>query len=95
VAEHELTPEQLAEALAKVPVRDLLVSSFSTFAQVGYVRLGEPARDLGEARLAIESLRALLPVIEEAAPEAVRDLRQLVTDLQLAYAEAARPDADG
>jgi hypothetical protein len=95
VAEQELTPERLAEELAKLRVRDLLVSSFSTFAQAAYAKLDPSLRDLVEARLAIESMRALLPLLEEAAPpEALCDLRQVVTNLQLAYADAARPEGD-
>jgi outer membrane biosynthesis protein TonB len=47
-------------------------------------------RELDQARLAIESLRALTPLLEEFAPdEALRDLRQATANLQLAYASAA------
>ena len=66
----------------------------STIAQLGYAKLGEEARDLEQARIAIDSLRALLPVLEGNAPEeAARDYRQVVANLQLAYAEAASAGA--
>jgi 2-methylisocitrate lyase-like PEP mutase family enzyme len=50
--------------------------------------------DPGEtARLAIEALRALLPVLERAAAEElVRDFKQVTANLQLAYADAAKAE---
>jgi hypothetical protein len=58
------------------------------------------ARDLEQARLAIETLRALEPVLREGGLDEaiVRDLEQARTNLQLAYAKAvseAEPDASG
>ena len=86
----ELTPEQLAEAIRRMKVSDLLLSTLSTIAQLGYAKLEPSSRDLEQARLAIESLRALVPVLEGAAPEeAIRDFRQVTSNLQLAYASAA------
>jgi hypothetical protein len=47
-------------------------------------------RDLDQARLAIEALKALLPVLEgNVPPEALRDFNQVLTNMQLAYASAA------
>ena len=44
-----------------------------------------------EARLAIETLRALLPVVRGEAPaEVVRDFEQVVANMQLAYADAVK-----
>ena len=47
-------------------------------------------RDLDQARLAIESLRALEPVLREGGVDEaiVRDLEQARMNLQLAYASA-------
>lgn len=82
--------EDLLEQFKRLKVTDILVSTMSTIAQLGYAKLGEDARDLEQAQLAIESLRALLPVLEGNAPDDVlRDYRQVVSNLQLAYAEAA------
>ena len=55
------------------------------------------ARDLDQARLAIESLRALDPVLREAGVDdaVVRDLEQARTNLQLAYAKAVEEDTGG
>lgn len=79
--------EQLeAEQLIKLRVSDLLIGTLASLVQLGYAKLGEGEAD--EARLAIEALRALLPVLEGAAAEdAIRDLRQATANLQLAYAD--------
>jgi hypothetical protein len=50
---------------------------------------------LAQARLAIESLRALVPVLEGSAPEeALRDFGQLLAGLQLAYATAVSEEPE-
>jgi hypothetical protein len=82
------TPEQIAEQIRRLKVSDLLVAETSTLAQIGYAKLGD--RDLEQARLAIDALRALVPVLAGAIPEqAQRDFQQVVANLQLAYADAA------
>ena len=82
--------QQLEEELKKLKVSDLLVQTLYTVSSLGYRKLSEEDRDLDEARLAIEALRALLPVLEGSAPdELVRDFRQVTSNLQLAYADAA------
>ena len=88
--EEEISPEELIEQIRQLKVSDLLVSSFSTTAQLTYAKLEESSRDLEQARLGIEALRVLVPVLEGHVPEDIlRDFRQLVANLQLAYAEAA------
>jgi hypothetical protein len=82
------TPEQIAEQIRKLKVSDLLLAETSTLAQIAYAKLGEP--DLEQARLAIDALRALVPVLGGAIPEqAHRDFQQVVANLQLAYAGQA------
>src|SRR5207245_275480 len=72
-------------------VSDLLVQTLYTVSSLGYRRLSEEQRDLEQARLAIEALRALLPVLEgSVAEELVRDFKQVTANLQLAYADAAK-----
>jgi len=90
VADERPEPDDLLEQFSRLKVTDILFSTMSTIAQLGYAKLGDEARDLEQAQVAIESLRALLPVLEGNAPEeVVRDYRQAVANLQLAYAEAA------
>ena len=90
---------QFEDELRKLTVSDLLVQTLYTLSSLGYRRLGEQDRDLDQARLAIEALRAILPVLEESASEdVIRDFRQVTSNLQLAYADAAgtaQPDPEG
>ena len=86
----EPSPEQLLEAVRQMKVSDLLLSTAATLAQLGFAKLDEPTRDLDQARLAIEAMRALLGALEGAVPDEVhRDFSQVVANLQLAYADAA------
>jgi hypothetical protein len=86
----EVAPEDLLEAIRRMKVSDLLLSTISTTAQLGYAKLEPDSRDLDQARLAIESMRALLPVLEgDVAKEVLDELGQLLANLQLAYAKAA------
>jgi hypothetical protein len=83
VREEQVEAEQLIKQLR---VSDLLIGTLASLVQLGYAKLGEG--EANEARLAIEALRALLPVLEGAAAEdAIRDLRQATANLQLAYAD--------
>ena len=89
--------QQLEEELKKLKVGDLLVQTLYTLASLGFRKLSDEDRDLDQARLAIESLRALLPVLEGSVDEGViRDFKQVTSNLQLAYADAAKGgDAEG
>jgi uncharacterized membrane protein len=90
----EPTPEQLIDAVKQMKVADLLLSTAATLAQLGFAKLDEPTRDLEQARLAVEAMKALLGTLEGAVPEEVlRDFNQVVANLQLAYASAAAPDS--
>jgi hypothetical protein len=83
----EPTAEQVVEELRKLKVGDMLVSSASMLASLACGKLAPDVRDLDEARLAIDALRALLPLIPE---DHRRDIQEVVTNLQLAYADAAK-----
>ena len=85
-----LTPEQLIEQFRQMKVSDLLLSTLFTLSQLAYGKLEPSARDLEQARIAIDAMRALMPVVEPALPpETSRDFNQVVANLQLAYASAA------
>jgi len=87
---------QLEEELKKLKVADLLVQTLYTVSSLGYRKLSEEDRDLDQARLAIDALRALLPVLEgSVADELVRDFKQVTSNLQLAYADAAAGKSEG
>ena len=88
--QEQLSPEQLLEEFRRFKVSDLLVSTFLTLSQLAYAKLDPAARDLEQARLAIDSMKALVPVLETAVPaETKRDFDQVVANLQLAFASAA------
>lgn len=83
--------KQVEEQLRQLKVSDLLVQTLYTISSLGYRKLSPEDRDLEQAKLAIEALRALVPVLEGAiGEEAVRDFRQVTANLQLAYADAAK-----
>jgi Domain of unknown function (DUF1844) len=84
------SPEELAAELRRLKASDVVLSLIPTLGQVAYAKLEPASRDLTEARVAIDAIRALLPVIDGIVPaDVTRDLQQLVTNLQLAYAGAA------
>ena len=88
-SEQELV-EQLQAELSRLKVSDLLLQTVYTISSLGYHRLSGENKDLEQARLAIEALKALVPVLEGAIPtEAVRDFNQVLVNMQLSYASAA------
>ena len=100
VNEEELARELAAE-LRRLRIEDLLIQTLITISSIGYRRLGltedtKDDRDLQQAKLAIDTMTALTPVLESVVPEElVRDFNQSVASLQLAYANAAGEGADG
>jgi len=97
VAESELpSEEELREALDRVGVADVLLQALTATASLGFRRVSSQARDLPQARLAIEALRALEPVLREGGVDdaVVRDLEQARANLQLAYADAVAERAE-
>ena len=92
--EQERLARELAEQLRNLRVEDVLVSTLLHVSSIGYRRLGATEdtredRDLDQARLAIETMRALTPVLEKFVPgDLVRDFNSSVANLQLAYAKA-------
>jgi hypothetical protein len=85
----ELTPEQLLEQVKQLKVSDLLLSTITTLAQLAYAKLEVTSRDLEQARVAIDAISAVLPLIRPHLPaELTRDLEQMLASLQLAYAAA-------
>ena len=95
MAEGDVSEQDLVDALRQLKVSDLLVQTLSTVSSLAFHRLDEEQRDLEQARLAIEALRALVPVLAGAVPpELTRDFEQVTANLQLAYARAAASAAE-
>ena len=97
-AEQERLARELAEELRKLRVEDVLVNTLMHVSSIGYRRLGASEdtrddRDLEQAQLAIETMRAITPVLERFVPaELLRDFNSSVANLQLAYAKAVSED---
>jgi hypothetical protein len=92
-ADEQKLIDELQAELAKLKVSDLLLQTLYSVSSLGYHRLNGEGRDLEQARLAIEAVRALVPVLDGSVPqEALRDFNQVLANLQLAYATAAEHD---
>ena|SRR5689334_7135270 len=85
---------QLQDEVRRLKVSDVLVQTVLTVSSLGFHKLEGDTRDLDQARLAVESLRALVPALHGFVPEqAARDFNQVVANLQLAYAKAVNDAA--
>jgi hypothetical protein len=101
--EQEAIARELAEELRKLKVEDVVVNTLVHVSSIGYRRLGltedsAGERDLPQTALAIETMRALIPVLEGFLPrELVASFEEQIANLQLAYAKAAKETgaADG
>jgi hypothetical protein len=94
----QLSEEQLRAAyeqeIKRVRVEHVLLENVVTMVNLGMRRTGlmpgtEDERDLGQVQLAIESVRALMPQIEQVAPQQVTPLRDAVSQLQMAFVQAS------
>jgi hypothetical protein len=97
--DEEEVAEALAEELGKLRVENILVGALIQVSAVGYGKLGlteetRAERDLEQTRIAIETMMALVPVLQQVIPEdLLRDFEQSVAGLQLAYAKAKSEEA--
>jgi len=87
--EEELRAAYEAE-IKRLRVEHILLDNVAALANLGMRRTGlapetESERDPEQVRLAIESIRALLPVLEQAAPSQIGAIRDAVSQLQIAY----------
>jgi hypothetical protein len=87
--EEELRAAYEAE-LKKIRIEHVLLENAVSLINIGMRRTGlapgtEDERDSGQVRLAIEAIRATMPLIEEAAPDQVGPIRDALSQLQLAY----------
>ena len=89
-SEEELRAAYEAE-IKKIRVEQILLEQLVTLINLGMRRTGlqpgtEDERDPGQVRVAIEGVRALLPLVEEGAGAEQADaIRQALSQLQLAY----------
>lgn len=88
-SEEELRAAYEAE-VKKLRVEHVLLDNVASLANLGMRRTGiapgtEDERDVAQVRLAIESIRALMPVLEHAAPQHVGQIRDALSQLQIAF----------
>jgi hypothetical protein len=77
----------VSESPVELPTAEQLAFESATlFASLAFGRLAEGTRDLEQARIAIDALKALVAVLPE---ERRTDLQSVLANLQLAYADAA------
>jgi hypothetical protein len=90
----EPTEEELRAAyeaqVKRLRVEHVVLENVVTLANLGMRRTGlspgtEDERDPGQVRMAIESIRVLMPMVEEAAPQQVGAIRDALSQLQLAF----------
>ena len=72
-----------ADDLSSIGVDELIVSAAASLASLGYSKL--EAKDLGQAKQAIDALQSLLPHVSE---DHRADLQQALTGLQVAFVTA-------
>jgi hypothetical protein len=84
--------QALEEQMRRIQVRDVLLQTVVTLVNLSARRLGlgggaAEERDVEQARLGIDAVRALMPLLpgEEAQP-----IREALSQLQLAYAQAVQ-----
>jgi hypothetical protein len=88
-SEEELRAAYEAE-LKRLRVEHVLLDNVAALVNLGMRRTGlvpgtEEERDPAQVRLAIEAVRAMLPVLEQAAPDQIGAIRDAVSQLQIAY----------
>jgi hypothetical protein len=97
-SEDEALARELAEQLAKLRVEEVILNALVQISSIGYRRLGATPetrddRDLGQTRLAIETLQMLVPVLRQVFPaEVVGSFESEVASLQLAYVQATKEE---
>ena len=104
--EEELRAAYEAE-IKKIRVEQILLDQVVSLINLGMRRTGlspgtEDERDLGQVRLSIEAVRALLPLIEQTAPPQAGPIRDALSQLQMAFVRlggaggpAAGPGSEG
>jgi hypothetical protein len=86
-SEEELR-ERIEEGLRKVRVQDVLLESVVTIINLTARRIGkEDERDLDQAKVGIDAVRALVELLE---PEPQAQVKNALSELQMLYAQHAR-----
>lgn len=96
--EEELRAAYEAE-IKKIRVEEVVLENVVTLVNLGMRRTGlapgtQDERDQAQVGLAIEAVRALLPLVEQSAPTQGRAIRDALSQLQLAFVRiGGQPDS--
>src|SRR5579875_4151640 len=76
--------------LKQLRVEHIVLDNVVTLINLGMRRTGlqpgtEDERDAGQVRLAIEGVRGLMPLLEQIAPGELGQIRDAISQLQMAY----------
>ena len=78
----------MSESPVELPsAQELAVETATLFASLAFARLAEETRDLEQARVAIETLKAVCGALPD---DRRQDFQSVLANLQLAYADAAK-----
>ena len=82
------------QELKRLRVEDVILQTLVSLINLGGRKAGlargtEDERDLGQLRMAIEGARALLPLVEPELGQDAAQVRQALSQLQMAYAQQA------
>ncbi len=88
-SEDELRAAYEAE-IKKIRIEQILLEQVVSIVNLGMRRTGlapgtEDERDIDQVRIAIEAVRALLPLLEQSMPPQAGQIRDALSQLQLAY----------
>ncbi len=103
MATEDLNPEQMSEEqlraayeaeIKRIRVEQVLLENVVTLINLGMRRTGlmqgtEDERDPEQVTVAVDSVRALLPLIERIAPEQLQPIREALSQLQLAFVQSS------
>lgn len=94
----QMTEEQLRAAyeaeIKRVRVEHVLLENVVTLVNLGMRRTGlvpgtEDEADPAQVALAVDSVRALLPMVEKVAPEQAQPIKEALSQLQMAFVQAS------
>ena len=94
----EFTEEEIRAAyeaeIKRLRVDDVIVQTLVSLVNLGGRRAGfvpgaEDERDLEQVRMAVEGVRALLPLVEQQLGPEAQTVRQALSQLQMMYAKAS------
>jgi hypothetical protein len=103
MATEDLNPEQMSEEqlrsayeaeIKRIRVEQVLLENVVTLINLGMRRTGlmagtEDERDPEQVTVAVDSVRALLPMLERIAPEQLQPIREALSQLQLAFVQSS------